>query len=62
MTYEYCCQGCDHTWETEQRITEDPLKDCPSCGEPKAKRLVSGGIGFELKGGGWYKDGYSSTS
>jgi putative FmdB family regulatory protein len=62
MTYEYTCLECRHNWETEQSIKDEPLKECPSCAKLSAKRLVSGGMGFELKGGGWYADGYSSSS
>jgi putative FmdB family regulatory protein len=58
-TYEYGCEACGKKWETEQRITEAPLKKCPKCGKLKAKRLISGGS-FMLKGGGWYADGYGS--
>ena len=56
-TYNYECQSCGHAWEIEQRITADPLKDCPSCGSSSAKRLISGG-NFILKGSGWYADLY----
>lgn len=61
MTYEYVCEACGHQWETEQSIKDSPLKTCVSCGASKAKRLVSGGTGFLLKGGGWYADLYSSS-
>jgi putative FmdB family regulatory protein len=61
MTYEYECQACGHQWEAEQSIKDSPLKRCASCGKDKAKRLVSGGTGFLLKGGGWYADGYGSA-
>ncbi len=61
MTYDYVCTACSHIWEAEQRITEDPLKDCPKCHEQTAKRQISGGQGFILKGGGWYSDLYSSA-
>ncbi len=60
MTYEYVCQACGHQWEAEQSIKDNPLKKCEACGEDKAKRLVSGGTGFLLKGGGWYADLYGS--
>jgi putative FmdB family regulatory protein len=60
MTYEYVCEACGHQWEAEQSIKDSPLKKCVSCGESKAKRLVSGGTGFLLKGGGWYADLYGS--
>jgi putative FmdB family regulatory protein len=61
MTYDYICEACGHLWEAEQRISEDALKDCPACGKAAAKRQVTGGSGFILKGGGWYSDLYSST-
>ncbi|HYO93860.1 MAG TPA: zinc ribbon domain-containing protein [Polyangiaceae bacterium] len=61
MTYEYVCTACGHAWEAEQRISEAPLKSCPNCHQEAAKRQVSGGAGFILKGGGWYADLYSSA-
>ena len=60
-TYEYLCKECGHQWEAEQRISADPLKDCPSCHKPAASRQISAG-NFILKGGGWYADLYSSSS
>lgn len=60
MTYEYVCQACGHQWEAEQSIKDRPLETCVSCGAARAKRLVSGGTGFLLKGGGWYADLYGS--
>lgn len=62
MTYEYVCQACGHQWEAQQPISADPLKDCPRCGEAQAKRQISRGGGFILKGGGWYSDLYSSPA
>ena len=61
MTYEYVCTACSHAWEAEQAISAAPLKICPQCGTEHAKRQVSGGAGFILKGGGWYADGYGSS-
>jgi putative FmdB family regulatory protein len=58
-TYEYRCDKCGHEFERDQRITEDPIKTCPKCKAPKAKRLISA-TSFVLKGGGWYSDLYSS--
>ena len=52
--YEYQCQACGHRLESLQKISEDPLKDCPACGKPALNRLVSA-AGFRLKGGGWYE-------
>lgn len=58
--YEYECPACDKVIEVQQRITDDPLSTCPDCGG-EVKKLVSMSS-FQLKGGGWYSDGYSSTS
>jgi putative FmdB family regulatory protein len=57
--YEYMCKACDHEFEREQRISDNPLKKCPACGAMKVKRLISR-TSFVLKGGGWYSDLYSS--
>lgn len=60
-TYVYTCDSCSHEFEREQRITEKPIKKCPSCGRLKARRMIGGG-GFILKGGGWESDLYSGPS
>jgi putative FmdB family regulatory protein len=61
MTYEYVCTACGHAWEAEQSISEPALKTCPNCHEQTARRQISGGAGFILKGGGWYADLYGSA-
>lgn len=60
-TYEYACTACSNAWEAEQRISEPALDTCPKCGQKTAKRQISGGGAFILKGGGWYSDLYSSS-
>jgi putative FmdB family regulatory protein len=57
MTYDYECTACQHQWEAEQSIKDEPLTRCPECEQETAKRLISSG-NFILKGSGWYKDGY----
>jgi len=59
-TYSYVCDACKREFEREQRISEDPIKKCPSCGKLKARRMITSG-NFILKGGGWYSDGYGSS-
>lgn len=61
MTYEYVCTTCHHEWEESQSISAPASTECPKCHAATAKRQVSGGTGFVLKGGGWYSDLYSST-
>ena len=52
--YEYACQQCGHAFDALQKISDDPLKDCPECGEPQLKKLLSA-PNFRLKGSGWYE-------
>jgi putative FmdB family regulatory protein len=58
-TYEYECTACSHAWEELQKINDPHVEICPSCNEPRAKRLISR-TSFALKGGGWYGDGYAT--
>ena len=51
-TYEYECGACG-PFEQFQRITEDPLSDCPRCGSA-VRRLISSGTGIIFKGSGFY--------
>jgi putative FmdB family regulatory protein len=52
--YEYECRECRHRLEKLQKISDEPLVDCPECGRPALAKLVSA-AGFRLKGGGWYE-------
>ena len=55
-TYEYRCSGCKKDFEVVQRITDDPLQECPECGG-SVERLIAA-TNFILKGGGWYQSDY----
>lgn len=61
MIYEYKCEACGHEFEVEQKISDQTLNTCTSCQEPKAKRQISKSS-FILRGGGWYRDGYSGKN
>ena len=52
--YEYQCDDCEHTLEKLQKISDDPLQDCPECGEQGLRKLISA-VAFRLKGAGWYE-------
>ena len=57
--YEYKCDACSHTFETLQKISESTLVECPVCGKPTLKKLVSSPA-FRLKGGGWYETDFKT--
>tara|TARA_R110002073_G_scaffold6555_2_gene38608 strand:+ start:20957 stop:21283 length:327 start_codon:yes stop_codon:yes gene_type:complete len=52
--YEYRCNHCEHRLEMLQKISDDPAKTCPECGEDSLRKLVSAAA-FKLKGTGWYE-------
>ena len=52
--YEYECANCKFYVEVMQKISEAPLRKCPSCGKSTMKKLISAPV-FRLKGGGWYE-------
>ena len=59
--YEYGCGVCGHTFERLQKVSDDPVQDCPECDATgQVKKLISRSS-FVLKGGGWYADGYSGS-
>ncbi len=57
--YEYECNECQKVFEIQQKMSEAPLKSCPEC-DGAVKKLMSMNS-FQLKGGGWYADGYASS-
>jgi putative FmdB family regulatory protein len=57
--YEYECANCRFYSEVMQKITDPPMKRCPSCGKNAMKKLVSAPV-FRLKGGGWYETDFKS--
>jgi putative FmdB family regulatory protein len=57
--YEYECPACKFYTEVLQKISDKPLKKCPSCGKSGFRRLVSAPV-FRLKGSGWYETDFKS--
>ncbi len=51
-TYEYQCKTCGHHFEQFQRFSDDPLKECPKCGNEIRRVIYPTGVIF--KGSGWY--------
>ena len=63
--YAYKCDSCGHAKDVLQKMSDDPLTKCPSCGSPSFNKQLTA-AGFQLKGSGWYatdfKGGSSGTS
>jgi len=59
--YEYRCDACGHEMDALQKMSDEPLVDCPSCGQEALRKLVSAS-GFRLKGDGWYETDFKNGS
>ena len=59
--YEYRCQACGHELEALQKMSDEALIDCPSCGQPQLKKQLSAS-GFRLSGSGWYETDFKTGS
>ena len=59
--YEYACSNCDHRLDALQKVSDAPLVDCPACGKPALKRLLSAPR-FRLKGKGWYETDFKKDN
>ena len=57
--YEYRCKSCGHELEKLQKMSDDPLTDCPQCDKPELNKLISA-AGFRLSGSGWYETDFKS--
>lgn len=56
--YEYSCQQCHRHTEKRQKFSDPEITQCPHCGGHLERVISAPNIAF--KGGGWYKDLYSS--
>ncbi|MEJ2138089.1 MAG: zinc ribbon domain-containing protein [Gammaproteobacteria bacterium] len=59
--YEYECRECGHVFDALQKMSDAPLTDCPDCGQPKLRKLLSA-PNFRLKGGGWYETDFKDKN
>jgi putative FmdB family regulatory protein len=53
--YEYRCKN-DHTFEVMQRMTDDPVTECTTCGAPVQR--VFHPVAVHFKGSGFYNTDY----
>jgi putative FmdB family regulatory protein len=57
-TYEYRCDN-DHLFEVMQRMTDDPLSACTTCGAPVQR--VFHPVAVHFKGSGFYNTDYGKN-
>lgn len=55
--YVYRCPTCDTKTERRHKMSDKPEYVCDECGTVLEKAVQSR-VGFALKGGGWFKQGY----
>ena len=55
--YEYRCLDCGETTEAIQKLSDDPLTECRTCGGTLERLLSAPAIQF--KGTGWYITDYA---
>ncbi|MCY4149628.1 MAG: zinc ribbon domain-containing protein [Gammaproteobacteria bacterium] len=58
--YEYQCTNCGHKLEVLQKISDQPLIQCPVCEMATLKKLVTAAA-FRLKGSGWYETDFKNS-
>ena len=58
-TYVYRCKECEHQFEIVQRMSDNPLTECPECKGQLRKVMFPVGIAF--KGSGFHVNDYPSS-
>lgn len=59
--YEYVCNECGHQFDALQKISDEPLKACPTCDKDALRKKISA-PGFRLGGSGWYETDFKSKN
>ena len=59
--YEYQCGSCGTKKEHLQKLSDERIPICPTCGSNTYTKLISA-AGFQLKGSGWYATDFKNGS
>ncbi len=59
--YAYRCEQCGFAKDVLQKISDDPLSECPECKQAAFKKQITA-AGFQLKGSGWYVTDFRGNS
>ena len=60
--YLYCCPVCNTEKTVLKKISEmDDEEYCDHCEDVQLNRAIPTRASFQLKGNGWYNDGYTGS-
>lgn len=59
--YQYQCESCGHELEALQKMSDEPLTECPECKEQRLVKQVTA-PNFRLKGSGWYETDFKTSN
>lgn len=58
-TYEYVCDSCGYGFEVFQKMSDKLVSICPKCNK-SVRQVLSGGLGINFRGSGFYINDSSS--
>ena len=59
--YAYRCSACGHAEDVMQKMSAEPLTECPQCHAASFSKQLTA-PGFQLKGSGWYASDFKGGS
>ena len=59
--YAYRCSACGHADDVMQKMSAEPLTECPQCHAATFSKQITA-AGFQLKGSGWYASDFKGGS
>lgn len=59
--YAYRCSACGHAEDVMQKMSAEPLTECPQCNQSTFSKQLTA-PGFQLKGSGWYVSDFKGGS
>ncbi|MCE5294383.1 MAG: hypothetical protein LLF94_07185 [Chlamydiales bacterium] len=61
-TYCYRCQSCNKEQEIVQKMSDEPIKECPFCHQEAFKRVPPKQVSIQFKGSGFYITDYTKKN
>jgi putative FmdB family regulatory protein len=60
--YVYECENCKKTEQVRAKMSDPAPKNCNHCQAEGTMKKIIAPSAFQLQGGGWFAQGYSSSS